>query len=122
MPHLNRSARIRWEQAVAVYLAWSIGSRAEEVKVWREMTGRSGRSYTRRLAEADTDRLRAEYPELELAHGQALARDQAREQKKADLREARRRAAWEQVKRLNSRTKKIETTVSFHPCRGPQSA
>ncbi len=88
-----------------MYLAWSIGSRAEEVRVWREMTGRSGRSYTRRLAGAYTDRLRAHYPELELAYGQAIARHLAREQERADIREAKRRAAWEQVKRLNNQTK-----------------
>ena len=85
---------------MAVYLAWSLGHAPSEIEMWGRVVGSSARAYYRRLRSADTDRLRAKYPELELAAGLAIARHQA----KLDGIEERRRRAWEQVRRLNSQT------------------
>ena len=67
------------------------------------MTGRSGRAYSRRLAEAgrDVGGLMSRYPELAVARSQCQGRADQREQERADRLEDRRRAAWEQVRRLN---------------------
>lgn len=99
---MNQSRRLEVERTVALWLWLAVGDRTSEVREWVRLTGKSQATYYRRLRQArerDAE-LVAAYPELQDAY--ALYRDRQRkdEQDRRDGMEERRRAAWEQVRRL----------------------